>query len=408
VPPDELPGRLDDAKYEKLIGMARDAHINIFRVWGGGNREREAFYQAADRAGIMLWQEFPFACVYVPPYPTDKKFLGLVEQEVSEIELALRNHPSVILYSGGNEFVVEQNRKVVEAMRKVVSKLDPARRFIAASPAEGDSHNWIVWHQKGNLADYFADDHALMSEFGIQALPDPGTIEKYISPGLRWPLSGPVYKHHDLEYGKIMKYISVLPHDENLASYVHASQEMQAYYYQRAIEHWRIRKYRVSGTLFWMFDESWPGMVGSVVDYELKPKLAYERMKDTYNPVLIAADLDVRAWKPGDDFKSDIFLVNDTGHKLSAVKIEAYIGGKPAGNWTIDSEPDSSIKITSLQARIPLDASAKLELFVKQDNQVVSHNLYDLSVCDSQSASQFAGNLEKLTKKVMAGEKKGP
>ena len=406
VPPDEMIGRLDDSKYEKLIDMAREAHINIFRVWGGGNREREAFYYAADRAGIMLWQEFPFACVYMPPYPTDKKFLSLVEQEVSEIVIALRDHPSVALYSGGNEFVVDSNRKVVEVMRKVVSRLDPLRRFIAASPAEGDSHNWIVWHQRGNLEDYFADNHALMSEFGIQALPDAKIIEKYISPDLRWPLSGPVYKHHDLEYGKIMKYVSVLSHDENLASYVHASQEMQAYYYQRAIEHWRIRKYRVSGTLFWMFEESWPGMVGSVVDYDLQPKLAYMQMQDTYNPVLIAADLDIRAWKPGDDFKSDIFLVNDTSQELSVLKIEALVGGKPAGNWSIDSEPDSSVKIASISTRIPAGGPATLELFVKQDDKTIAHNLYNLSICDTRSASSFASGLEKLTKKIMSGEEK--
>jgi len=405
VPPDALPGRLADAKYEKLVSMAREANINIFRVWGGGNRERDIFYELADREGIMVWQEFPFACVYLPPYPRGKKFRELAEQEVSAIVRELRNHPSAALYSGGNEFVVSSNQNLVEMMRRVVSGLDPSRRFIAASPSEGDSHNWMVWHQKGSLLDYFQDQHALMSEFGLQALPALSTIEKYISPSLRWPL-GKVYAHHNLEYGKILKYISALPHQESLPGYIEASQKMQAYYYQRAIEHWRIRKYRVSGTLFWMFDEPWPGMVGSVVDYELRPKLAYEQMKDSYAPLLVAADLAVRCWKPGDGLSSAIFLVNDYDREFSSLKIQAYLGGQLVEEWTADAAPDKSVKIAELAAKIPDNPPPILELFVKQGDQTLAHNLYDLSVCDLEPSSQFNRSLEKLSKKIMAGEEK--
>ena len=403
VPPDAMPGRLSDEKYEQLIGLAAAANINLLRVWGGGMREREIFYELADRAGIMLWQEFPFACIYAPPYPRGKKFQALVEQEVSGIVRELRNHPSVILYSGGNEFVVSQNREIISLMRKVVSGLDPDERFIPASPAEGDSHNWVVWHQKGNLTDYFADEHALISEFGIQALPDVQTIEKYISPGLRWPL-GEVYKHHNLEYGKIMKYISAAPHGESLESYVAASQEVQAYYYQRALEHWRIRKYRVSGALFWMFDEPWPGMVGSVVDYELRPKPAYERIKDSYSPLLIAADLEVRSWKPGDDFAADLFLVNDYQREIAGLKIEALLSGEKIAEWDADAEPDSSLKLARLEFKIPAGKKPVLELTVRNREGVIAHNLYELSLCDAKAAPRFNRALEKPAKRFLGSE----
>jgi len=405
VPPDALLGQLSDEKYRALISMARVANINIFRMWGGGNREWDVFYEEADRKGIMLWQEFPFACIYVPGYPTDKKFLDLVRREVGEVVRATRNHPSVVLYSGGNEFNVEQNKKVVDRMRAEVNSLSPERRFIGASPDEGDSHNWIVWHQKGNLTDYFSDQHALMSEFGIQALPYFRTMEQYISEDQRWPLTHKVYKHHNLEYGKIMKYISVVPHEEKLTSYIDASQKMQAYYYQRAIEHWRIRKYRVSGTFFWMFDESWPGMVGSVVDYELKPKQAYEQMaSSTYSPLLIAADLEVRAWKPGDDFSTDIYLVNDYDRKFSNLTVKAFISDKLVGEWIIDAEPDSSTKVATLNFKLPQSADPLLVLQVRGEEH--SQNIYELSICDSQAANSSGRALNDFINKVVFGDKK--
>jgi beta-mannosidase len=404
VPPDALLGQLSNEKYQRLINMARDANINIFRMWGGGNREWDIFYDQADRKGIMLWQEFPFACIYVPGYPTDKKFLNLVTQEVGEVVRSTRNHPSVVLYSGGNEFNVAQNKKVVERMRAQVNELSPERRFIGASPDEGDSHNWIVWHQKGNLTNYFSDQHALMSEFGIQALPYLRTIEQYISEDQRWPLTQKVYKHHDLEYGKLMKYVNVVPHKETLESYIDASQKMQAYYYQRAIEHWRIRKYRVSGTLFWMFDESWPGMVGSVVDYELKPKQAFEQMaSSTYSPLLIAADLEVRTWKPGDDFSTDIYLVNDYDRKFSQFKVQAFINDKLVGEWMADAGPDSSQKIATLNYKLPPGASPLLVLQVSGAEH--SQNIYDLSNCDSKPANSSGRAVQDFINKIVFGDK---
>ncbi len=404
VPPDALPGQLTDQKYEKLIALARGANLNIFRIWGGGNRERDIFYDLADRAGIMLWQEFPFACIYVPGYPTDKKYLDLAGQEVSEIVRALRNHPSVVIYSGGNEFNADANQPVVDRMRKAVGELDGTRRFIKASPAEGDGHNWVVWHQKGNLRDYFADEHALMSEFGIQAFPSLQTLQKYLSPELLWPI-GEVYKHHDLEYGKILKYADAIPHADNLEGLITASQKMQGYYYQRAIEHWRIRKYRYSGSLFWMFDEPWPSVVGSVADYELNPKAAYYRIQESYNPLLIAADLEVRSWKPGEDFSTELYLVNDYDRKFAALKISALISGQPLGEWTADAEPDSSVRIATFKTRLPAGSPLILELVAKDGDKMVSHNLYDLEICDEKASNPFNRSLEKLSKKLMAGEK---
>ena len=405
VPPESMYGQLGEERYEKLIQMARDANINIFRIWGGGNRERDIFYDLADRAGIMLWQEFPLACIFIPKFPDDEAFLSLVEQESKEVIKAVKNHPSVILYSGGNEFDTQRNAVVVSRMRKAVLETDSERRFIAASPAEGDSHNWAVWHRFGNLLDYYADEHALMSEFGLQAFPAMSTLKKYISDDLLWPI-GRVHIFHNLGRAKMMKYISAIPHEESLEGYVDASQKMQAYYYQRATEHWRIRKYRVSGTLFWQFNEPWPAICWSVIDYELVPKLAYERIKDSYNPLLIAADLAVRGWKPGDELVTDIYLVNDYDKKFSNLKIQAYTNGKLIGTWVNDAEPDSSVKIAELKTNLLPDAAAVLELFVWDKDKLVSKNFYDLEVYDPKPSDALMRTVDKVVNEIGMGDKK--
>ncbi len=403
VPPSAMAGEITDERYARLVSMASDANINILRIWGGGGREREIFYDLADRAGIMIWQEFPFACVYIPGYPTGDKFLELAAQETGEIVRATRNHPCLVLYSGGNEFIPDLNRKLVDRMRESVSELAPETRFIKASPAEGDGHNWVVWHQKGNLTDYFSDTHAVISEFGIQSFPAKTTLEKYFSPDLLWPVAE-VYRHHNMEYAKIMKYISAVPHEENLDGYIQASQKIQAYYLQLSIEHWRIRKYRVSGTFFWMLNEPWPAVVGSVIDYELKPKPAFGKIRQSYNPLLIAADLEVRAWKAQDDFHAEIFLVNDTDRKFSGLEVQAFISGEKVDEWTIGSEPDSSLKVSQIDLKLPSRTPLTLELFVRDGEKMVSQNSYDLEICDNKPAGRFGRSFEILNKKILEGK----
>ena len=405
VPPEALFGQLSEDRYEDLIKLAREANINIFRIWGGGNREREVFYELADKAGIMLWQEFPFACIFTLNYPTEQSFLNLVEQEVSEIVRSTRNHPSVILYSGGNEFDVKRNKKLVERMRSAVKRYDPGTRFIPASPAEGDSHNWLVWHQKGNLEDYFSDSHALMSEFGLQAFPGLETLEKYMAPELIWPI-GKAHIHHNLGQKKMMKYLSAIPHPETLEGYIFASQKMQAYYYQRAIEHWRIRKYRYSGTLFWQFNEPWPAICWSVIDYELNPKLSYERIKDSYNPLLVSADLELRRWSPEENFSTELYLVNDYHQKFSDLKISAYINGELIARFSADVEPDSVLKLGAIKTQLPSESPLELELFVKKDGKVLSKNYYELEIYDPKPAGRTAHKLYQLYKQVFWGEEK--
>jgi beta-mannosidase len=409
VPADALHGRLTDERYKKLVKMAHEANINMLRIWGGGNRERASFYEACDRQGIMVWQEFPFACVFIIGIPGNERFLQLVRQETSEMARQLRNHPSLVMWCGGNEFNVKKGRKAVEVMEDVTAELDPQRRFIPASPYKGDTHNWMVWHSFGNLQDYFNDTSPLPSEFGLQAFPSMDTLKKYISGDLLWPL-GEVHAHHNLGKDKMEKYVSaIIPggadNCSGLEEYANASQKIQAHYLQRGIEFWRQRKYKTSGTFFWQLNEPWPAICWSVIDYEFRPKLSYQQLKDTYNPLLVSAQFEDKKWHPGDEFKAKIFIVNDYHESFGNIRVEAGICGDKAAEFFADIPPDSVTIAGEISATLPQDKAPVLELSAFRGKEILSKNQYDLSIHDPIPSTTAGKSGMFIGRWIMTGKK---
>ena len=390
VPPEAMYGRGDKKRYLELNDMAKEANINMLRIWGGGNRENRCFYDYCDQNGIMVWQEFPYACVFVTGYSRSKKYKEVARQEVEEIVRQLRNHPSLIMWCGGNEFNIKQNRHVVKIMRRAVSELDPTRRFIASSPVKGDSHNWVVWHSKGNLKDYFEDRSAQVSEFGLQSYPAVSTLEKYISSEYLMPVDNDVYVHHSLGPSKMDKYVSAIEHGDSLAAYVQASQKVQAHYMKRGIEHWRQSKYETAGTAFWMFNDPWPAVSWSVIDYELNKKEAYYAIKQAYQPVLVTAAYDDRKWGPGDDFKAEIMVVNDLHERFDNSKITAGICGAEGPSFEVDVTEDSVLSAGILERTIPEDCEEPvLTLTMTKCEEELSSSFYELWIHDPKSAGKL-------------------
>ncbi len=420
VPPESMYGRMDDDRYIKLIDMAKGANVNMLRVWGGGNRERRAFYDYCDRVGVLVWQEFPFACVYLKGYPKTDHFKNLVRQESEEIVRQLRNHPSLIMWCGGNEFNAKQNQHVVDILEDVTSSLDDTRRFIPASPYKGDSHNWVVWHQKGNLEDYMDDVSPLPSEFGLQAFPSTLTLENWISYDGLWPLNK-THVHHSLGKDKMMKYVSALKATglekqyrvyrapvsggDNLASLTQASQVMQAYYLQRGIENWRQRKYKTSGTAFWQLNEPWPAICWSVIDYELRPKLAYNALKNSYNPLLVTAKFEQKEYASGDRLQAEIMVVNDFHREYKGV-VTAKLCKEDLGSWRVAIPPDSVVTIGQIDYVLSPDCSApELVLDGAFADWGTSVNGYYLWVHDPKPAGSVKRSLTKMGMSIMSGSK---
>ena len=281
VPLDLLPGdENEEARYRALLQAAVDAGVNAIRVWGGGGRERPVFYDLCDELGLLVWQEMPIACVFLDHLPGDEAFIQLVRQETAGIIRSLRQHPSIFMWAGGNEWGPGRFRKVARAMGEVASQEDPSRRWLPASPGPGDSHNWQVWHGFASPEGYAHDPAPLLSEFGLAAPPDGETLRAMLPPGQLWP-PGEAWEFRKAELAKLRHYAGFFGEIEDLASFIAASQGAQARGLQAGVEAYRLRENAV-GTFIWQWNEPWPAVSWSVIPYDGPPKHAYEQLSRSY------------------------------------------------------------------------------------------------------------------------------
>jgi len=320
--------------------------MNMLRVWGGGIYEKDAFYQLCDELGLLVWQDFMFACA---PYPDhDPDFMAEVEWEAEAVVRRLRNRPCIALWCGNNEndWIADQIhwqqpgyrypgwRINHELLPPIVERLDGTRFYWPSSPyggndhndeREGNRHNWQVWHglvfprrfgqrpernftPEGVSFQYYAEDLArFVSEFGIHAAPMLETLRRNIpAAGLRLGSPELLYRNKDEPKDKgnhLMASCTSLP--TTLEQYVDFSMIAQAEGLKLGIEHYRRRKFHCSGTLFWQLNDCWPGLSWSVLDYYLFPKAGYFYAKRAYAPVMAS-------FKTEKDGSVSLWVVNDT------------------------------------------------------------------------------------------------
>ena len=394
VPADALPGRVRREDYAQLLGLAKEAGINMLRVWGGGLREKRAFYDLCDELGLLVWQEFPFACVFFGHFPRHESFLSLARRECTAIVRQLRDHPSLVLWCGGNEYSPRRNRKLIEALRAVVETNDGTRPFKDVSPGRGDSHNWRVWHGKAPVRQYrqgkalrqAQDEAQFASEFGLSAVPDLASLQKFIPPEHLWP-PGQFWQYHCAELVKLRRYAGPWLKGEpaSLDQFIEATQKAQAFGLQVAIEHLRRRKYRASGTLFWQFNEPWPAICWSLVDYCRCPKLAYHKLQQIYNPVLISLNYPLIKYAPGTVLKAEIWAINDLMRSFEGCWLQILLDGKEIFSQAIDLPPDSCRLVGLIEHPLP-DGGQHLTAELSYQDQVIAANGYDLQYHDPTEA----------------------
>jgi len=389
VPAHVLPGRAREQDYSELLALARQANMNMVRVWGGGLREKRAFYETCDRLGIMVWQEFPLACAFLSRFPRSSEYLQLVEQESEAMVRELRLHPSVVLWCGGNEFNPERNRPVVNTIQRSVRKLDPTRPFLAASPSDGDSHNWKVWHGFHPPSAYQDDEALFASEFGLQAIPDKETLRQFIPPEEMWP-PGPSWSYHGAELKKLLRYARpfLQGREANLDDLIEASQRAQACALQIAIEHYRRAKARGGGgVLIWQFNEPWSAISWALVDFYRRPKAAYTAVERLMSPVLVSLEYPLRRYRAGDELPVAVWLVNDLPLDLSGCQLEVALWN---GAGQAVARHDTSVEIVAASASVagslkwtmPPGDGWRLTGRLLQGENILSENEYDLTIHD--------------------------
>jgi len=378
VPLDVLYGVPRPEKLEHLLGLARQAHINLLRVWGGGLIETEAFYNRCDELGIMVWQEFIQSSSGIENAPPDApEFIAWMVREAEQIIPRKRNHPALILWCGGNELTVgpeqpaEDDQPLLAALKAAVARLDPDRLWLPTSPSgrlfsyslanierdpQGlhDVHGpWEYQGVEGQCALYNRGTSLLHSEFGVEGLTNLKTLQATIAPEHRWPvtLDSPVWHHLGAWWIHQPTWQATFGEIADLETLVRATQLMQAEGLRYALEADRRRKYRNSGTLPWQFNEPYPmAACTSAVDYYGRPKPAYYAVARAYAPLHLSARFPTLAWAGRDTFEAGVWLHNSLETPVTAAYLTARLVG-----------PDGSVRAAwSQAASAPANAAAPL------------------------------------------------
>jgi beta-mannosidase len=326
IPCDTFIPRISGSTYEKLLVMARDAHMNMLRVWGGGFYENDIFYELCDRLGLMVWQDFMYAC---GEYPESAWFLKQAAVEAEAVVKRLRNHPSIVLWCGNNEcewmYCTNHPEKTPDDMRgakifreilqDVCRRLDGTRPYWRSSPfgsgfpnsqTNGNNHEWGVWSRWKDYPDYAKNASRFVTEFGFQSLPERATIGAVTLPSDRH-MQSPVIEHHNKQIAgteRLFRFQAAhyrVPGDFD--RWIYKSQLAQAEALKFAVEHWRRRKFRTSGSIFWQLNDCWPVSSWAVIDSGLRPKAAYYFARRFFAPVLVSfkrVDRGIEVWITND------------------------------------------------------------------------------------------------------------
>ena len=313
IPADNIPSRVTPELLRSYMEDAAKCHFNMLRFWGGGYYEPQAQFDACDELGLLVQFEFKFANA---PYPTlDPKWMDNVRAEVRQQVMENRNHPCIAIWSGNNEvkFFNGYDQLFKDTIGGIVHELNPGAFYEAGSGAvgSGDVHTWKVW---GDLAPFSGYDtvEGFVTEFGIQSFPDPKTVRAYTDPADRTSINSPVMRYHELgESGhgidNIMHYLNTYfgKPSEDVDSVIWLSQIMQAMGIQTGVEHWRRNIPRSMASLIWQFNDCWPGLTWSMVDYCHRWKALMYASRRFFAPVLISPRLHAKAGQ------CDLFAVND-------------------------------------------------------------------------------------------------
>lgn len=404
VPVSLLAGSVPDQRHRELVTLARKANMTMLRVWGGGVYEKDDFYAACDELGLLVWQDFMFAC---DDYPSDDAALTEeVRAEAVHQVQRLRNHASLAVWVGNNE--VQGIHEIVtgglepggwgwswfhELLPGIVSEHSPGGLYWPGSPwgeepgetvngvSDGDRHAWEVWHgvdvgagtheayathgQAVHFRRYAYDTGRFISEFGIHAAPELQTLRRWVGATAPLELGGEALAHRNKDTPKdkgwaMMAIETGLP--TTLDEYVDRTMACQAEGLKFAVEHYRRRQPHCSGTLVWQLNDVWPGMSWSVLDYDLVGKAGYYFLQRAYAPVVATLrekDDRVELWVTNSGRDSIKLSLRVSVGSFTSDRVCDTIGwtsqaGSSAVVWRVDKQPEDVIaQVTEGKGRVP-------------------------------------------------------
>ncbi len=382
IPASSYPGTLNTPEggdvYYRLLHDAAEVNMNMIRVWGGGIYENDAFYNYCDELGLMVWQDFMFAC---NPYPGDKAFLRNVDSEAMYQIKRLRNHPCIALWCGNNEvhngledwgwqtalgwsdaqykqLLTDFSKLFEQMLANKVKENHKGVPYISTSPTygwghpecctHGCSHYWGVWWGEQPFDVWKEKTGRFMSEYGFQSYPEMATIETFTTEADR-KIGSPALNNHQ-KHGRGVEIIRKAMREEfgytrtdNLEEFAYMSQLVQALGIRRAIDAHRIQHDCCAGTLCWQLNDCWPVASWSSIDYTGRWKALHYQFKEAYQNVALCVD------------QQEVYVVND---QMAAVNGEVRwqlfaLDGTPLNerqSVRVKVPADQALKVLSLDA----------------------------------------------------------
>lgn len=321
IPQDVFQARVTEAQTRTLLQQAKDVHMNMLRVWGGGIYETDEFYSICDSMGILVWQDFMYACAM---YPGDKDFRSNIKAEAEEQVKRIGAHPCIALWCGNNEIsegwhrwgwqsglsikekkaVWKSYKRVFQkALPKTVNELDDAA-YWESSPMlgrgdknhqfMGDAHYWGVWHDAEDFDSLTTKVPRFMSEFGFQSFPQP-SVMRQIAKEAFWDSTSSAVQYHE-KHPRGFELISTYLKREFIApsafeEWLYLSQIVQAEGILKGIRAQRAAQPYCMGTLYWQFNDVWPAASWSSIDSDGNWKALHYGLRRAYAPLAIWPEL---------------------------------------------------------------------------------------------------------------------
>jgi len=328
IPNDVFLPRVTPEKYENVVKTAAECNMNMLRVWGGGVYEDDLFYDLCDKYGILVWQDFMFACTM---YPGDSAFLDNVKNEAIDNVKRLRNHPCIALWCGNNEIetmwaqwdekagwgykqlYTPQQREVIwnaydtvfhHILPGVINDLAPEQPYWPSSPSaglqklasyetrSGDMHYWGVWHGLHPFNDFRKYKARFMSEYGFQSFPEYKSVQKYTIPS-DYNIESEVMASHQRSGIGNLRIKQYMAEDYKIPSdfeqFLYIGQVLQAEGIKMAMESHRMAMPYCMGSLYWQINDCWPVASWSSMDYYQRWKALQYFARDAYKNLIITS-----------------------------------------------------------------------------------------------------------------------
>lgn len=388
IPADSFPPRVTDKKYSDLLSLAKQANINTVRVWGGGIYENDKFYNLCDELGLLVWQDFMFAC---GPYPENDDFIANVNEEVTQNVLRIQHHACLALWCGNNEneWIWFQEQKISykempgykiyhKLIPNILKKIDPNHQYWPSSPFgndedpnsfnSGNTHQWNIWSRWIDYNEVNNDRSLFVTEFGFQGPANKDTFEKYL-PIKNRKLNDKIFEHHNKQIEgpeRIIKFLSGhLPIKTDWDDYLYLAQLNQAFALKTCLEYWRTND-TTNGSIVWQINDCWPVTSWAIIDSEIKPKLSYYFVKNTFAPLLL--------YFKDDGSKIKINLLNQ-----NKVNIKGRLRVTVIDTVSREIVKDISYKVSTVNKSLLEIKSILREKLPQEGNWIITTVLYDES-----------------------------